>query len=244
MNLSKFKNAKLQVVEIFNSISGEGTSAGEIVTFVRVEGCNLRCSYCDTRYSYQGDNYELMTPAEILEKLKSFGTDKIICTGGEPLVEETAKRYLPIFLAAHGYQVRIESNGSWPVYSQSEIEKFSQGCELELYYTLDVKCPSSEMAQFNYFANFAKLKNGDELKFVVSNQRDLDYALRVIDKHKESLNQEGIVINFSPAFSRIEPEEIVNFLQKNQAYFKENNLEVRLSMQLHKVIWDPEEKGV
>lgn len=244
MNLSEFENSQLQVVEIFNSISGEGVSSGEIVTFVRVEGCNLRCSYCDTKYSYQGDNYELMTPVEILEELKSFGTDKIICTGGEPLVEETAKRYLPLFLAVHGYQVRIESNGSWPIYNQAEIEKFSQGEELELYYTLDVKCPSSEMAQSNYFANFAKLKSGDELKFVVSNRRDLDYALRVIDNHQKSLSQEGIVINFSPAFSQIEAEEVVAFLQENQAYFKENNLEVRLSMQLHKVIWDPEEKGV
>ncbi|MBM7557877.1 radical SAM protein [Halanaerobacter jeridensis] len=244
MKLSEFKNTKLKVVEVFNSISGEGISTGEIVTFVRVEGCNLRCSYCDTRYSYQGDNYELLTLAEILEKLESFGTDKVICTGGEPLVEETAKRYLPLFLAAKGYEVRVESNGSWPVYNKEEIEAYSEGQKLELYYTLDVKCPSSGMAQSNYFSNFAKLKSGDELKFVVSNDRDLDYALRVIDKHKKSLAREGIVINFSPAFSRIEPEEIVEFLQEHQSYFKENNLEVRLSMQLHKLIWDPDEKGV
>lgn len=244
MKLSEFKKSQLQVVEIFNSISGEGVSAGEVVTFVRVEGCNLRCSYCDTKYSYQGDNYDLMTPAEISEKLKSFGTDKVICTGGEPLVEDTAKRYLPLFLAGQGYQVRIESNGSWPIYNQSEIEKFNSDQKIEVDYTLDVKCPSSEMAQFNYFANFANLKRGDELKFVVSNQRDLDYALRVIDKHKDNLAKEGIVLNFSPAFSRIEPEEIVEFLQKNQSYFKEHNLKARLSMQLHKVIWDPEEKGV
>lgn len=244
MNLSEFKDTQLQVVEIFNSISGEGISTGEIVTFVRVEGCNLRCSYCDTRYSYQGDNYELLTPSEILEKVESFGTDKIICTGGEPLVEGTAKRYLPLFLAAQGYQVRVESNGSWPIYKKGEIEKFATGQGIDLSYTLDVKCPSSGMAQSNYFANFAKLKAGDELKFVVSNQRDLDYSLRVINKHKDSLSREGIVINFSPAFSKIEPEEIVEFLQEHQSYFKENNLETRLSMQLHKVIWDPEEKGV
>ena len=244
MKLTEFKETKLKVVEIFNSISGEGISAGEIVTFVRVEGCNLRCSYCDTKYSYQGDNYELLTPQEILEKVNSFGTNKLMCTGGEPLVEETAKRYLPLYLAVNGYQVRIESNGSWPVYNQQEINKFVGDKEFELYYTLDVKCPSSKMAQYNHFANFAELKSGDELKFVVANQKDLDYALQVIDRNKDILGQEDIMLNFSPAFSEIETEEIIQFLQEHQDYFKNNNLETRLSMQLHKVIWEPDQMGV
>lgn len=242
MKLSKFKDSKLQVVEIYNSISGEGISSGEIVTFVRVAGCNLRCRYCDTRYSYQEGDYERLTPLEILERVESFGTDKVICTGGEPLVEEAAKRYLPLFLATEGYEVRIESNGSWPVYKQKEFEDFGVDSELELYYTLDVKCPSSEMAQANDFSNFDSLRTGDELKFVVSNQYDLDYALQVIKNHKDVLK--GIVLNFSPAYTIIDPEEIVNFLQEHQDYFYENNLDTRLSLQLHKIIWDADRTGV
>lgn len=244
MKLATFKERELKVVEIFNSISGEGVSAGEVVTFVRVAGCNLRCDYCDTRYSYQGENYELLKAVEILERIKSYGTDKVICTGGEPLVENSVKRYLPLYLAAQGYEVRVESNGSWPVYNQDEIESFTIDQKPEIYYTLDIKCPSSEMAQSNYFANFSKLKSGDELKFVVSNQQDLNYALRVIEKHKSDLSREGIVINFSPAFSRIEASEIAEFLKEHQSYFQDNNLVVKLSMQLHKIIWDSEETGV
>jgi 7-carboxy-7-deazaguanine synthase len=244
LELSDFKRKKVKVVEIFNSISGEGVSSGEIVTFVRLAGCNLRCSYCDTRYSYEGQNHELMTPEEILEEVKSYGTDKIICTGGEPLEEETPKRYVPLYLARQGYQVRVESNGSWPIYTERELEKYTTGHEIELYYTLDVKCPSSEMAQSNYFANFSQLQAGDELKFVVANQRDLEYALQVINQHHQTLAREDIMLNFSPAFSQIEAEEIVEFLQEHQDYFKNNDLTVRLSMQLHKVIWEPDQKGV
>lgn len=248
MKIREFEEVRIPVVEIFNSISGEGISAGEVVTFLRVAECNLRCSYCDTTYSYQlsDDNYDWLTPQEILERLSQYNCNKVICTGGEPLETAKAKRYLPLYLVKKGYKVRIESNGSCPVYSKKELRKFEiEQVNDRLNYTLDIKPPSSKMSNHNIFAeNFIKLTLGDELKFVVANDEDLNYAKKVIDKYKDILAKSNLIINFSPVFQAIEAESLVEFLKENNPYFINNNLKVRLSLQLHKFIWDPEAKGV
>lgn len=248
MKIKEFEEVRIPIVEIFNSISGEGISAGEVVTFLRVAGCNLRCSYCDTTYSYEefDDEYQLMTPQEILEILRQYNCNKIICTGGEPLEIAKDKRYLPLYLLEQGYEVRIESNGSCPIYSQEELRKFviKDGSN-RLNYTLDVKAPSSNMSEHNIFVeNFINLTTGDELKFVVANNEDLKYAKEIIDKYKDILAKKGVIINFSPVFEVIEAEEIVEFLKENNSYFIDNDLQTRLSLQLHKFIWNPEAKGV
>ncbi|ADL12919.1 7-carboxy-7-deazaguanine synthase QueE [Acetohalobium arabaticum] len=239
----EMEGVKLPVVEIFNSISGEGISAGEIVTFVRVAGCNLRCDYCDTMYSYQDEEYELLTPQQIVNRINNFGTQQVICTGGEPLEEDKPKRYLPLYLAKQGFEVRIETNGSWSVYNQQELQKFGLDGE-GINYTLDIKCPSSNMAEYNLFTNLEQLGLNDEIKFVVQDKSDIDYALKVIDDYKNELSKQEIVINFSPVFEELAPKKLVSILQEHQTYFAQFNLKVRLSIQLHKLIWDPEVTGV
>ena len=248
MNLKEFKENKLTIVEIFNSISGEGISAGELVTFVRVAGCNLRCSYCDSTYSYRDsdEQHRRLSPEVILKRVKNFASKKIICTGGEPLEKNKVKRYLPLYLIAQGFKVRIESNGSVPVYSQEEFNAFG-GAELrkDLAYTLDVKSPSSAMAEQNiYRENFTKLGINDELKFVVANKNDFEHALKVLEKYQNILATNKVTINFSPVFNQIEAKKLVKLLKSRQAFFVDKQLKLRLSLQIHKMIWDAEQKGV
>ncbi|MTI67398.1 MAG: radical SAM protein [Firmicutes bacterium] len=248
MNVSKFEETKLPIVEIFSSISGEGISNGEIVSFVRVAGCNLRCSYCDTQYSYDehsNDNIYL-SPNEIVKKLNKLGCKKIICTGGEPLENDKAKRYLPIYLSTKGFSVRIETNGSVPLYTKEEINKFTKEKELiNINYTLDIKSPSSKMSEYNIFKeNFLKLRDKDEIKFVVGSKNDLKYAMEVINSYSKKLSKNSVVINFSPVFKQIKVDEIIEFLKEKNKYFEKNNLLVRLSLQIHKYIWSPETRGV
>ncbi|EYE87851.1 radical SAM protein [Fervidicella metallireducens AeB] len=248
MKLNDFMKEKIPVVEIFTSISGEGITAGEVVTFIRTAGCNLRCSYCDTTYSYDefSDENQLLTPVEILDRITEIGVKEIICTGGEPLEIGKSKRYLPLYLADKGFKVRIETNGSCPVYNKTEIINFTGDNKIpNLFYVLDIKSPSSGMSRFNIFEdNLRKLRKGDELKFVVGDSNDIDYALKVIEKYKNLLANGEVIINFSPVFNRIEAGEIVEMLKRHYSYFIQNGLKVRLSLQIHKFIWPPEKRGV
>jgi len=247
MNLEEFKAVKIPVVEIFTSISGEGISAGEVLTFIRVAGCNLRCSYCDTVYGYDEyqRNNELLTADEIVERLKEMGASKLLCTGGEPLETEKSKRYLPLYLASIGFDVRIETNGSCPVYSTKEFDDFTNVEFIKIHYVLDVKCPGSEMSAHNIFdKNFSKLHLGDEIKFVVACEEDMEFALGIIDKYKGVFSANEVVINFSPVFKSIETKDIVKMLVEKNAFFMAHGLKVRLSLQIHKIIWPPETRGV
>jgi 7-carboxy-7-deazaguanine synthase len=245
--IDEFKNTKLPVVEIFQSISGEGISAGYIVTFVRIGGCNLRCSYCDTVYSHEEASCAnlWLTPEEIYERVAALGCRDILCTGGEPLELNKAKRYLPLFLASKGLRVRIETNGSCPVYSDEEIRAFCGALFPELYYVLDVKCPSSGFHKSTIFEeNYVSLRKGDEIKFVVGHKDDIEYSFDIIDRYKDIFSSKKVVINFSTVFNKMEPAELVEILKEKQRYFTQNNLKVRLSLQLHKFIWNPELRGV
>lgn len=247
MNLEEFKQCKIPVVEIFTSISGEGISAGEVFTFIRTAGCNLRCSFCDTTYSYdeKANHNEFLTADEIVERLKEIGALKLLCTGGEPLETEKAKRYLPLYLASKGFDVRIETNGSCPVYSKEEFVAFTGREVIPIYYVLDVKCPGSGMNGQNIFeGNFSRLHLGDEIKFVVASHEDIDYALIVLNKYKDIFSDKEVVINFSPVFNSIETKDIVAMLVEKNPYFMAEGLKVRLSLQIHKVIWPPEMRGV
>jgi 7-carboxy-7-deazaguanine synthase len=247
MELKHFEESQIPVIEVFNSISGEGISSGSIVTFVRVAGCNLRCSYCDTKYSYDEsqNNSKLLKPKDILDLVNEYGCKDIICTGGEPLELNNAKRYLPLYLAQHGFRVRIETNGSTKLYADNEVKMFSQSNKLEIYYTLDAKCPTSGMHMHNiYEENYNKLKQGDELKFVVGSEDDIIYAYEIIDKYKHIFSKKNIIINFSPVFNKIHPSRLVEDIKERNRYFIDNGLKVRLSLQLHKYIWHPDAKGV
>ncbi len=248
MNVQQFELNRIPIIEIFNSVSGEGISAGSVMTFVRVAGCNLRCNYCDTKYSYNefGNEIQILKPNEIINILNSYNCKNVLCTGGEPLELNKVKRYLPLYLASKGFEVRIETNGSCPLYSNAEINDFVKDANLiKLNYALDVKCPDSGMSDYNiYSENLKLLGSEDEIKFIVGSQGDLQFALRCIKEHSQVLSQTGVTINFSPVFGKLESREIVNVLKENNTYFEKYKLKVRLSLQIHKFIWPPEERGV
>jgi 7-carboxy-7-deazaguanine synthase len=245
MGIREFEKIKIPVTEIFQSVSGEGISAGNLVSFVRVAGCNLRCTWCDTKYSFveSGNGVRELAPDDIVAELYKLGCNEIICTGGEPLEEGKAKRFLPAYLASNDFSVRIETSGGSKLYSNAELRAYNIKRD-DIIYCMDIKCPGSGMEQKNLLENIPLLLEEDEIKFVVQDKKDLDYALEIIKSYKQYLSEQQIAINFSPVFEAIQPVEIVSFLKKNNAYFEGNDLWARLSLQLHKFIWPPHQRGV
>lgn len=223
----------MKVVEIFNSIDGEGKRAGQLVTFIRLKGCNLNCPYCDTKYSWDSDKTEPMTMsyADLVDWVQDKGYPRVTLTGGEPLWgsldQQGEVRLLLKELTKHGYQVNVETNGS------IDIEPFRVADPSRLFFTVDYKCPSSCMEDKMCLEMFKELKAEDVLKFVVGDTHDLDVAklvTRLIDPQ--------CAVYVSPVFGKIEPSEIVEYMQK----YKMNRW--RIQLQLHKFIWDPNKRGV
>lgn len=214
----------MKVVEIFKSIDGEGKRTGLPTTFIRLFGCNLHCSYCDTRYGCEGNDYTEMSVQEIVDKVGELGLDSITVTGGEPLTHDDILQLVDC-LSYNGYRVNIETNGSVDLRA---IPRFRR-----LFFTMDYKCPTSLMENKMNLDNFKYLTNEDVLKFVVGSIQDLDKAKEIIMKYNPDCE-----IYISPVFGKIEPKEIVEYMLAN------NLNECHVQMQLHKIIWDPEERGV
>ena len=211
----------MKVVEIFKSIDGEGIRVGYPVTFIRLAGCNLRCNYCDTKYSYEDEKFTEMTPQEIYIQVYKLGGKRITLTGGEPLIHKDVKVLVDL-LIQKGYELNIETNGS------VDITLF---LDKHTIITMDYKCASSDMEDKMLLANISKLRKQDVLKFVVSDDNDLDTVQRIYQNTKAT-------VYISPVFGRIEPKQIVE-------YMLEHNMEnCRVQVQLHKIIWNPEERGV
>ncbi len=211
----------MKVVEIFKSIDGEGIRVGYPVTFIRLAGCNLRCNYCDTKYSYEDEKFTEMTPQEIYNQVYKLGGKRITLTGGEPLIHKDVKVLVDL-LIQKGYEVNIETNGS------VDITLF---LDKHTIITMDYKCASSDMEDKMLLDNISKLRKQDVLKFVVSDDNDLDTVQRIYRNTKAT-------VYISPVFGRIEPKQIVE-------YMLEHNMEnCRVQVQLHKIIWNPEERGV
>ena len=225
------------ITEIFVSISGEGSTSGEIITFVRTAGCNLRCSYCDTKYSFKEDNY--MTIDEIIDVVKKNNTPKVVLTGGEPLFGES-KRTLAIELAKH-FDVYIETNGAVPLFKEQEVEKVRKN----LHYVIDYKTISSGMNKKDLLTeNINLLNETDEIKFVIGNLTDYEGVLEVIEKNKEEISKKKITLLFGCVFEEIQPDELVEMLKEKNDYFVNNNIKYKFYLQIHKFIWDPNERGV
>lgn len=238
---------KYKVVEIFKSISGEGISAGEVKTFLRFEGCNLRCKYCDTTYSYD-DNGSIaeMTLEEIMHQIQQLKCRELIITGGEPLEKDTKKRTVPLLLAKEGYDVRIETNGANPLYSKEELENFGLDENREkIHYVLDIKCPCSGMSKFDMFEeNIGLMREHDEIKCVVGSMEDIDFAMHKIKQHEQIIAKNKVAINFSTVYGDFSPLDVVEFLKNESEYFESRDIKARLSLQIHKILWDKEERGV
>lgn len=219
---------KFNVVEIFNSIDGEGKRAGELTTFVRFAGCNLNCSYCDTKYAQSFLEGKEMTILEIIQEIEKIGNMNITLTGGEPL--KRAGIYTLIeYLSITGYRVNIETNGSIPLYEAPKLKN--------VFYTMDYKCPSSNMENKMNLENLEFLDEDDVLKFVVGDIEDLKTAYDIL-KNSNIIAQ----IYLSPVFGTIEPKDIIEFMKQN--YYLSVLFNVKIQLQLHKIIWNPEERGV
>lgn len=218
----------MKVVEIFESIDGEGIRAGFPVTFIRLYGCNLNCSYCDSRYACENNMYTEMSISDILKVIREYGHKRITLTGGEPLLHEGVSELIDD-LIYHRYEVNIETNGS------VDIHDYGLTSNPQLILTVDYKCPSSGMENKMLLNNLSYLHEKDVLKFVVGTQEDLHRAKDIITNYDMSGQCN---IYFSPVFGSIEPKDIVKFILDNKLE------DVKVQLQLHKFIWNPEMRGV
>lgn len=224
--------AGYNVAEHFASINGEGTRAGQLAYFIRFKGCGLSCSYCDTSWANSDDaEFTEMTSQQIYDTVKLSGIRNVTLTGGEPLMQEGIDELLNVLLADEKLSVEIETNGSIP------LNKFipSDPASRRPLFTMDYKLPSSGMEIMMLTANFELLTQQDTVKFVSGSMEDLERARDVIDMYDLT---EKCSVYISPVFGEIDPADIVEFMKKNRM----NN--VNLQLQLHKLIWDPQKRGV
>ncbi len=213
----------LRINELFFSIQGESSFAGRPCVFVRLTGCNLRCRYCDTRYAY--DEGEYLDTATVRQKVASYGCRLVEITGGEPLLQEETP-FLIRRLLDEGFQVLLETNGSL------DISAVDRRCVR----IVDVKCPSSGMEKRNRLENLALLTPRDEVKFVIGDRTDFDYAKGILADHLSS-RKEAQPPLFSTVYGTLELKTVARWIL-------EERLNVRLQPQLHKAIWGAEVRGL
>lgn len=218
----------MRVVEIFSSIEGEGKRAGRLCTFIRLAGCNLRCSYCDTAYALKFTDGEEMSPEEILDDVcRRSKSNLVTLTGGEPLARDIREvRELLRQLTENGFEVNVETNGS------IDVNRFRMP---GVFFTVDYKCLSSGMSMQMQPDFELMLTSEDVVKYVVGSHQDLVGALGHYKLHVKST---GVAVYVSPVFGEIQPKEIVQFMQE----FTLSTWHIQL--QIHKFIWDPNMRGV
>jgi 7-carboxy-7-deazaguanine synthase len=224
------------LIEIYKSVQGESSFAGRPCIFVRLAGCNLRCSWCDSEYTFTG-GYKLSEDEIVAEIAKLAPVKLIEFTGGEPLLQERELVPLMQRLLGGGYELMIETSGERPV----------ENVPKAVHKIVDVKCPGSGEAGRFRMANLASLTDRDEVKFVITNRDDYEYARDFIRDNALEGRVGGILL--SPAFSKtpsperttenclLDPRELVEWMLAD-------GLNARLSLQIHKYIWEPQKKGV
>jgi len=219
------------VIEKFLSIDGEGPTAGEIATFIRFGGCNLYCKWCDTAYSIDGKiKGEILSKEDIYRYIKDNGAKNVTLTGGEPLIQKDIEELIYFLAKDSELLIHIETNGSVPIYNFKRVENLDN-----VSFVLDYKLPSSEMENRMDMKNYEVVSKKDVCKFVIETKEDLIKAKEIVENF--SLTEKCLVY-FSPITTSIEPSLIVEFMKKN----KMNN--IRLQIQLHKIIWSPETREV
>jgi 7-carboxy-7-deazaguanine synthase len=213
----------LRLTEIYASIQGESTWAGLPCTFVRLARCNLRCRWCDTKYSFHGG--EKVALEEVLRQVDAHGIPLVELTGGEPLAQREAVDLCEA-LVARGYTVLVETSGSLPINTLHE----------DVVRIMDLKCPDSGVCESNHWANLGYLNPlRDEVKFVLASRRDYEWSRDVVREH--GLETRCRAVLFSCVFSELDPKRVVEWIL-------EDHLPVRFQLQMHKFIWPPDQKGV
>ena len=209
----------LRINEIFYSIQGESSRIGMPTVFVRLTGCPMRCTYCDTAYAFHdGQQKEI---EEIIQEIKMFDTNYVTVTGGEPLAQKNCIELMNQ-LCELGYQVSLETGGALDIKDVHPKVKI----------ILDVKTPKSNEDKNNFWPNLANIRTNDEIKFVIQDYEDFSWSMDIIEKYQLNQNQ----ILFSPVYNVLASEQLAEWILKHQ-------LNVRLQLQLHKILWG-EKKGV
>jgi 7-carboxy-7-deazaguanine synthase len=213
---------QIRIHEIYESVQGESTFAGLPCTFVRLSRCNLRCRWCDTPRAFEGGTE--MPRAEVLKKALSFGTPLVELTGGEPLLQLGA---IPLLkeLCDAGRTVLLETSG------ERDISKVDP----RVHRIMDLKAPGSGESQRNRWENIAELSQRDEVKFVLADRTDYDWAKAVIEEH--GLPDRVRAVLLSCVWGELDPKDLVKWVL-------EDRLPVRVQLQMHKVIWDADAEGV
>lgn len=210
----------MRITEIFHSIQGESTHAGRACVFVRLTGCNLRCRWCDSVYTFTGG--EKMSLDDVVARVKSYGCNLVEVTGGEPLAQSESLDLIRI-LCDQGFEVLIETSGS------IDITPVDRRAKL----ILDVKCPGSGEADKNRWENLADLRDHDEIKFVIADRTDYEFARRVIADR----NLAGRTLLFSPVWGGMDPKALAEWMLADR-------VPARFQTQLHKHIWGADVHGV
>jgi 7-carboxy-7-deazaguanine synthase len=213
----------LRVTEMFRSIQGESTHAGRPCTFVRLTGCPMRCVWCDSEYTFTGgEHYSI---AQVLDQVRAFNCNLVEVTGGEPLAQKEALELIRR-LCDDGYEVLIETGGYTSTVGVDERAKI----------ILDVKCPASGEEARNHWPNLKRLRvDRDEVKFVIADRGDWDYAQAVIEEY--GLENQAKAVLISPVWGQIDLKEVADWISQS-------GLNVRMQLQLHKYIWGAEARGV
>lgn len=229
MRKAGLSKMNFKVVEKFLSINGEGRKCGQLAIFIRFAGCNLNCSYCDTLWANEKNVvYELMSVEDIYDYIKLKEIKNITLTGGEPLLQEGIIELLEVLSKDKELQVEIETNGSILLNKFSNIKSAPS-------FTMDYKLPSSNMENKMVLDNFRYLTDKDTVKFVSGSIEDLERAKQIINRYN-LVNRTNVYI--SPVFGKINLDDMVEFMINN----KMNG--VNLQVQIHKIIWDPNKRGV
>ena len=213
----------LKVNEIFYSIQGESSFAGRPCVFIRLTGCNLRCSYCDTQYAY--DDGKKMSINEIIERVASYQCPLVEVTGGEPLIQK-ATPSLIWSLLEKGYEVLLETNGT------QNMDQIDDRCVK----IIDIKCPSSGESKMTHLEYLSQINDRDEIKFVIADRQDYEYSKKMMDNicfKSPRINP----VHFSPVFGSIDPKVLAKWIL-------EDHLPVRLHLQLQKIVWGPNRRGI
>jgi 7-carboxy-7-deazaguanine synthase len=226
----------LYLIEIYKSVQGESSFAGRPCIFVRLAGCNLRCAWCDSEYTIKG-GYKL-TESEIVAEIEKLAPVRLIeFTGGEPMLQERELIPLMTRLLASGYELMIETSGERPL----------ANVPVDVHKIVDVKCPGSGEGGSFRLENLQALTKRDEVKFVISDRTDYEFAREFVNEH--GLEQKVGSVLFSPAFTKtpspirtaenclLDPRVLVEWMLAD-------GLEARLSLQIHKFVWEPAMKGV
>jgi len=212
---------RLRITEIYPSIQGESTHAGKPCVFVRLTGCNLRCTWCDSAFTFTGGEWRELD--RVVAEAHALGIHTVEITGGEPLLQPAA---IPLMaeLLTLGHEVLLETSGSLSIAAVPEA----------VHVILDLKPPDSGEVERNLWENLDLLKPHHEVKFVIASRRDYEWSREVVRTHALA---DRCTVLFSPAWGKVQLADVASWIL-------EDRLPVRFQVQLHKVVWDPEARGV